>query len=73
MLSSVFGAGMLGFLWAGALSQTKITDSSGSKFVLACARKLLKRSAFIPPTAADENTSPFMGEIAIVTVRFRPR
>ena len=53
ILSSVFGAGMTGFRWAGALSYTKIT-SSGSRFVLACARKLSKRAAFIPPTAAEE-------------------
>ena len=66
-----FLAGMTGFRWAGAPSYTKITSSSG--LVLACARKLSKREAFNPPRAAEENTSPLIGKIAIVTVKFRPR
>ena len=73
ILSSVFGAGMTGFRWAGAPSYTKITSSSGSRFVLACARKLSKRAALILLRAAEENTSPLIGEIAIVIVKFRPR
>ena len=69
----VFGAGMTGFRWAGAPSYTKITSSSGSRFVLACARKLSKRAALILLRAAEENTSLLIGEIAIVIVKFRPR
>ena len=64
---------MTGFRWAGAPSYTKITSSSGSRFVLACARKLSKRAALILLRAAEENTSPLIGEIAIVIVKFRPR
>ena len=60
----MFGAGTVGFRWAGAPSYTKITESSGSRFVLACVRKLSKRAAFIPPTKAKENTSPLIGDIA---------
>ena len=63
----MFGAGTVGFRWAVAPSYTKITDSSGSRFVLACVRKLSKRAAFIPPTKAEENTSPLIGDIAIVS------
>ena len=73
ILSSVFGAGMTGFRMAGAPSYTKITSSSGSRFVLACARKLSKRAALILLRAAEENTSLLIGEIAIVIVKFRPR
>ena len=69
ILSSVFGAAMTGFRWAGAPSNTKITPSSGSRFLLTCVRKLSKRTAFIPPTAAEENTSPLIGDIAMVTVK----
>ena len=36
ILNSVFGAGTVGFRWAGTPSYTKITVSSGSRFVLAC-------------------------------------
>ena len=51
-----------GFRWAGPPSYTKITPSSGSKFVLACARKLSKRAAFIPPTASEEDTCESIDE-----------
>ena len=51
-----------GFRWAGPPSFTKITPSSGSKFVLACARKLSKRAAFIPPTASEEDTCESIDE-----------
>ncbi|XP_074631814.1 uncharacterized protein LOC141890281 isoform X1 [Acropora palmata] len=61
ILSSVFRAGTVGFRWAGAPSYTKITDSSGSRFVLACVRKLSKRAAFSPSTKAEENTSSLIG------------
>ena len=44
--------------------------SSGSRFVLACVRKLWKRAAFICPTKAEENTSPLIGDIDIVIVNF---
>ena len=64
---------MGGFRWAGAPSYTKITDSLGSRFDLACARKSSKRAAFISSTAAEEKTSPLIGDIAMVTVKFRPR
>ena len=60
---------MTGFRRAGAPSNTKITPSSRSKFLLTCARKLSKRAAFIPPTAAEENTSPLISDIAMVTVK----
>ena len=36
--------------------------SSGSRFVLACARKLSKRAAFIPPTASEEDTCESINE-----------
>ena len=51
-----------GFRWAGPPSYTKITPSSGSKFVLACARKLSKRAAFIPATASEEDTCESIDE-----------
>ena len=43
---SVFGAGTVGFRWAGAPSYTKITDSSGSRFVLACVTRTRELAAF---------------------------
>ena len=69
----MFGAGTVGFLWAGAPSYTKVTDSSGSRFVLASVRKLSKHAAFIPQTKSEENASPLIADIAIVTVKFLPR
>lgn len=51
-----------GFRWACPPSYTKITPSSGSKFVLACARKLSKRAAFIPATASEEDTCESIDE-----------
>ena len=73
ILGSVSGAGMTRFQWAGTPSYAKITSSLISRLVLACARKLSKCAEFIPPTAAEENTSPLIGDIFMVTVKFITR
>ena len=73
ILGSVSGAGMTRFQWAGTPSYAKITSSLISRLVLACARKLSKCAEFIPPTAAEENTSPLIGDIFVVTVKFITR
>ena len=73
ILGSVSGAGMARFQWAGTPSYAKITSSLISRLVLACARKLSKCAEFIPPTAAEENTSPLIGDIFMVTVKFITR
>ena len=73
ILGSVSGAGMTRFQWAGTPSYAKITSSLISRLVLACARKLSKCAEFIPPTAAEENTSPLIGDIFMFTVKFITR
>ena len=73
ILGSVSGAGMTRFQWAGTPSYAKITSSLISRLVLACVRKLSKCAEFIPPTAAEENTSPLIGDIFMVTVKFITR
>ena len=73
ILGSVSGAGMTRFQWAGTPSYAKITSSLISRLVLACARKLSKCAEFILPTAAEENTSPLIGDIFMVTVKFITR
>ena len=46
-------------------------SSSISRFVLPCTRKL--SLAFIPPTVAEENKSPLIGGIFMITVKFSTR